>query len=96
VAEFLGWIANLFAIPIGVLDARGLEVNWYNSVDKRQFYVLGISRTAIDLRNSAKFQGIKPDLFGLKINFKYMLKSHLQNLLHVHKKRDDPLVFTET
>jgi hypothetical protein len=58
-----------------------------------------ISRMAIwYLRNSAKFKGIyKADLFGLKIYFKYMLKSHLQNLLHVYnKKRDDPLVFTET
>ena len=76
------------------LEEQGLIMNWCNRVDKRQFYFLGICKKVIwDLRNNCKFheRSVNVDVRSFLFNFKYMLKSHLENLYNVYhyKKKED-------
>ena len=96
VQNFLRDVCRNFGIH-NPLDNQGLGINWCDTVNKRQFYILGLCKKVIwDLRNNCKFKNLPIDARSFHFNFKYMLKSHLENLYNVHfyKKKED--VFIET
>ena len=95
--DFLTWVCNGLLIPIGSLTEEDMKSNFHNSLDKGKFYVLAICRKVIwDLRNSIKYKGLTVDLQSFKINFRVLLKSHLQTLMWVYLKKDDLTKFTDT
>jgi hypothetical protein len=90
VSDFSEWVSRIFAIPWEDLEIQGLETNWHDKIDKKTFYLLAICKKVVwALWNSVKFKGIKPDIFGFK------LQSHLQNLYYVYKKRENLNTFLE-
>ena len=95
--DFLTWVCNGLLIPIGSLTEEDMKSNFHNSLDKGKFYVLAVCRKVIwDLRNSIKYKGLTVDLQSFKINFRVLLKSHLQTLMWVYLKKDDLTKFTDT
>ena len=96
VKKFLKRVCDSFAIPITTGEV-GLPINWINQVNKLQFYLLGICRKVIwDLRNIAKYKGLKPDAKSFTLNFKLMLRSHLENLYNVYLLRNEENKFRES
>jgi hypothetical protein len=71
VKRFLEYTLNLSGIA-ELLKDKGLHTNWYETINKRQCFVLGMCRKVVwpwDLRNMVKFKGLTPDIKSFKINF---------------------------
>jgi len=87
--QCLSYVCNIFKIQFP-LGEHGLRKNWSDILDKKQFFVLGTFRKAVwDLRNISKYKDLKIDINAFKLNFKYTMKSHLENLYNVYVSRKE-------
>lgn len=94
--DFLTWVCNALHIPIRNLAEDDVKTNFHKSLNKGEFYILAVCRKVIwDLRNSVKYKDLIVDLHSFKLNFRLLLKSHLQTLQMVYHKRGNQAKFTE-